>query len=111
MMFGWAIRRSNVIANFEDYIEMGDSKYKTVSNNAAGPANGDLSGSVNVAKWLGLNPSNSRLESEISTNPDETLFLHVWLTGDSLTEPGNMTIDCVLDYTCKFREKKRLTTA
>lgn len=111
MQIGWAVRRSNVVANFEDYIEMGDSKFTTVASNTGGPSNNILNGSVDVSKWLGLSPTNSRLEAQFDGNPDETLFLHVWVTGDGISEPGNMALDVVLDYQTIFREKKRLTTA
>lgn len=108
MMVGWAIRRSSTAEEFNDYIEGGDCKWDNLGQ-STGMDTQMLSGTVNVAKWLGVSESNDRLESPFSANPDEQLYLHVWVTGDSISEPGSVTSDTVLDYTAYMREKKILT--
>lgn len=104
---GWCIRRKSAVDTGNSYIESGDVAYRLVNDGDGGNGAATLMGSTNIANYLGLQPSNSDLEADITASPTEELFLHVFafaMTSQAL-DPNTVDVGVTLDYTTKWREK------
>ena len=108
--FGYSIRRDSTTATGQQYIEMGESTYKVLTDNDAANGKGTLFGKVDIASELGLAPNNDALEAAMGADPNETLFLLIFAFAiDNTMDANQMDLAITLDYHTKFREKKLLT--
>lgn len=105
VIVGISIKRTathnSVITN---YIEDGDC----VWSNGHIMNDRPLTKNVNVANWLGMSASNDRLEAGVTSNPEEQLYYHVWVSGLGAVDEASRQLLVTIDYTSKFRERKAL---
>lgn len=107
---GYSIRRDSATATGQQYIEMGESTYKVLTDNDAANGKGTLFGKVNIANELGIAPNNDSLEASMGSDPSETLYLHIFAFAiDNAGDANAMDLAITMDYHTKFREKKLLT--
>lgn len=107
---GYSIRRDSVTAVGPRYIEQAPTKYKVFSFDDANRATQTLTGSANIANELGLSPTNDELETTQGSDPNETLYLHIFAFALNPTQdPNEIRVAITMDYMTKFREKKLLT--
>lgn len=89
---------------------MGEGSYKTANDPDGAKGHRFLTGYVNVANELGLQPENDNLEALVSQDPSDVLYLHIFAFGvDVGQDPGTLDTSIHVDYYSKFREKKLLT--
>lgn len=109
VVFGYSIRRTSTPATGQQYIEMGDGQYRVLGDVDASKGQATLFGKKVISSELGLSPSNDDLEASMGSDPNETLFLHIFAFGvNNGLDPPSMDIAVTLDYHTKFREKKLL---
>lgn len=85
-------------------LEDASTKYGVVSY---GGRSTKVTGKANIKKTLGIIGENSRLVAEVTTNPSEMLYLHVFVAASgSVPDPGNVDVTVRFNYRVKFREAK-----
>ena len=110
VIVGCALRRTfTASTTLTDYIEQGDVWYKPLANDSGGPSVATIKGTTDPFRFLGIHRSDTdRMEALTSTNPDEEMYLHVFVASNGVTEPASVYANATLDYTALFREKKVL---
>lgn len=110
MYVGWCIRRQATTTSINDYIEGGDVKYSILGDNDASTGYKSVYGSVNVANYMGLSPTNALLEADNAASPSEQLYLHVFAVAlDASLDAQPVDIGVTFDMDVKWREKRLLT--
>lgn len=111
-MVGYSIRKGSAVSTGPTYIEMGDTRYKMMNDNDGNRGSVTLYGSADIANELAMPVSSDDLDADMSANPTEELFLHVFAYAlDSASDPNAIRCAVTIDYSTKFREKKTLTTS
>lgn len=110
LVVGYSVRRDSATTNGGRYIEMGETNFKILApNDAVGGGKATLLGRVDIANELGLQPTNSTLESELTASPSELLYLHIFTFAiDATQDPNAVDLTLTMDFDTKFREKKIL---
>lgn len=106
MYVGWCIRRISTSSVLNDYIESGDCAYRILADADGGAGVTTLLGSVNIANFLSMDPSDDDLEADENGSPTQELFLHVFCAAMAPTlDPNAISVGVTIDYDTKWRER------